>query len=112
MREMRSLLIAAVSFGFCTAAAAVPATHAVHERREVESSRWVKRGRVPSVRKLPVRIGLAQSNLENAHEYLMQVSDPYSPNYGKLWTAEEVTEAFKPSEEAIKEVLAWLVDHG
>lgn len=46
--------------------------HVLHERRET-SENWVKRDRVHSDVKLPMRIGLVQSNLNNGHELLMQV---------------------------------------
>jgi tripeptidyl-peptidase-1 len=50
---------------------AVPDTHVVHERRDFQSSRWVKRDRVAEDVILPVRIGLTQTNLDKAHDYLM-----------------------------------------
>lgn len=42
----------------------------------------------------------------------MDVSDPASPNYGNHWTPEEVMDKFSPSEDAVKEVLEWLMDAG
>jgi tripeptidyl-peptidase-1 len=59
-----------------------------------------------------VRIGLTQSNLHRAEEYLLDVSHPRSPNYGKLWTSEQVIEAFRPSEIAVQAVRDWLAAHG
>jgi len=53
-----------------------PSTHVLHEKREVESPafrRWSKRATVPESRLLPVRIGLAQQNIENGHDMLMEV---------------------------------------
>ena len=48
-------------------------SHAIHEKREVTHPRWMKRDRIhPSV-KLPMRIGLSQSNLDRGMEYLMDV---------------------------------------
>ena len=49
------------------------ATLVVHERREVTSSNWVKRARVSPSDTHVVRIGLAQSSLEEAHDLLMDV---------------------------------------
>jgi tripeptidyl-peptidase-1 len=46
--------------------------HVLHERRE-PSENWVKSDRVHSDVKLPMRIGLVQSNLDNGHELLLQV---------------------------------------
>lgn len=53
---------------------------------------------------LPMRVGLMQNTLaqSNAEKWLMNVSDPDSPNYGHFWTQDEVIEAFKPSEECIR----------
>lgn len=55
---------------------------------------------------------LKQRNLENADNYLMRVSHPSSPEYGKLWTSDDVREAFSPSEESIDAVKEWLADAG
>lgn len=55
---------------------AVPPTHVVHEERESNLARWVKRDRVLKDAKLPMRIGLSQSNLDKVHDYLMDVSHP------------------------------------
>lgn len=55
-------------------AAAVPFTsHVVHERREFVPKAWIKQNRVDAAAKLPVRIGMTQSNLENGHDLLMDV---------------------------------------
>jgi tripeptidyl-peptidase-1 len=42
----------------------------------------------------------------------MSVSHPSSPQYGKLWTAEDVRNAFAPSEESIETVRGWLANAG
>ncbi|KAI7181527.1 hypothetical protein D0869_10313 [Hortaea werneckii] len=91
--------------------AAVPETHVVHERRDgLGDGRWTKRDRASGV--LPMRIGLTQQNLGNAHEHLMDISHPHSPNYGKHWTSDEVIDMFKPSDETVETVKNWLSDHG
>lgn len=102
----------ATAFAGTARALAVPETHAVHERRDFISARWIKRDRVQPHVRLPVRIGLAQNNLDKAHDYLMDVSHPSSSNYGKHWTSDEVIEAFKPSDQAVETVRQWLVDAG
>ncbi|KAI8633240.1 putative protease S8 tripeptidyl peptidase I [Xylariaceae sp. FL1651] len=86
--------------------------HGVHEERTVTNGRWVKRGRVPAFKRLPVRIGLAQSNLDRAHEFLLDVSHPDSENYGRLWTSDQVIEAFQPSHDAVQAVRDWLAAYG
>lgn len=109
---MRWSSFASVSAVLSTTAAIVPSTHGVHEQRDVHSSRWTKLGRVRPEAVLPVRIALAQNNLDNGHDYLMDVSDPHSPNYGKHWTADEVIEAFRPNDADVEVVRDWLVDSG
>lgn len=106
------VLSTALAFAATVTALAVPDTHVVHEERESTSSRWIKRDRVKSHAKMPVRIGLAQSNLDNAHDYLMDVSMPSSPNFGKHWSSEEVIEAFKPSDDTVETVRQWLIKAG
>jgi tripeptidyl-peptidase I len=61
--------------------------------------------------RLPVRIGLTQSNLHRAEEYLLDISHPKSPNYGKFWTSEDVIAAFQPSENAVQAIRDWLASH-
>ncbi|KAI1868901.1 hypothetical protein JX265_006880 [Neoarthrinium moseri] len=86
--------------------------HVVHEKRHFTPQRWTKRDRVAANMVLPVRIGLAQSNLDRAEEYLLAVSHPISPTYGKLWTPEEVIAAFQPSIASVEAVHGWLTAHG
>ena len=47
--------------------------HIVLEKRDGISARWHKLGRVRPAAILPVRIGLAQSNVNEAHDFLMDV---------------------------------------
>ncbi|OCL03888.1 subtilisin-like protein [Glonium stellatum] len=61
---------------------------------------------------LPVRVGLKQRNLEHAHKYLDEVSNPASSKYGKHWSVEEITKTFAPSDESSETVLQWLSEHG
>ena len=68
----------------------------VHEKRDKTNFAWTKSSRVPQDQILPLRIALTQSNLEKGHDWLMDVSHPSSPNYGKHWTFAEVKNAFKP----------------
>ncbi|KAE8375728.1 Aorsin [Aspergillus bertholletiae] len=95
--------------GLSTLAAA---TSVVHERREVVSSNWIKRSRVNPSDKHVVRIGLTQNSLEEAHDLLMDVSNPNSPNYARFYTADEVNAKFAPSTETVNEVQNWLTEKG
>lgn len=104
-----SLLLALVA---SVSARPAPSSHVLHEKRQMLHSRWEKRDRVNSLARLPMRIGLTQSNLDDAHQHLMDVSDPASPNYGKHWAPEEVIEAFKPSDNTVSAVTEWLTGAG
>jgi tripeptidyl-peptidase-1 len=70
---MFSFLLPLLGFGLLGHAIAIPPHYEVHERRETLSSRWIKRDRVESHKLLPMRIGLAQTNLDDGYEYLMDV---------------------------------------
>lgn len=50
-----------------------PEHHVVHERRSLLPSAWTKRNKLPHDHYLPMRIGLKQSELENAEYHLMRV---------------------------------------
>lgn len=47
--------------------------HVLHEKREVEPSKWVKLEPVDPKVVLPMRIGLVPSNMDKAHDMLMEV---------------------------------------
>ncbi|KAF8317469.1 subtilisin-like protein [Clavulina sp. PMI_390] len=61
---------------------------------------------------LPVRINLVQNNIDKAHDRLMDISHPESPNYSQHLTPEEIADLFAPSDDAVDDVLAWLSDAG
>ncbi|CAG7929585.1 unnamed protein product [Penicillium olsonii] len=102
-----------IALAIATLSTAVPAPvkHVLHEKRNLHVD-WVKGERVKRDSVLPVRIGLTQSNLDKGDEYLMAVSDPASPQYGKYWSAEQVHDLFAPSKEAIDTVRRWLESSG
>ncbi|KAI9712697.1 MAG: hypothetical protein M1820_001318 [Bogoriella megaspora] len=85
--------------------------HVVHEQRGHVPLRWVKRNRMAATARLSMRVGLKQ-NLDGAHDHLMDVSDPDSPNYGKFWTQQRVIDTFQPPAETVAAVKSWLVDAG
>lgn len=47
--------------------------HVLHEKRHKPASDWVKGARVESDAVLPMRIGLAQNNLDKGYDFLMEV---------------------------------------
>lgn len=73
-------------------AAPAPASYVVHEKRTVQTEKWTHRRDIKLNRDalIPMSFGLAQSNLENGYDFLMDVSHPESKNYGKHWTMEKV----------------------
>lgn len=110
MKVLNALVVTALVID--VAGIAVSKHHVIHELRDAAPTGWIKRGGVRSESILPVRIGLVQRNLDKAEAFLMSVSQPDSPSYGKYWTSEEVIQAFKPSDESIGMVKEWLRDAG
>lgn len=97
------------------AAVAVPsprAGHVFHEKRAFEPVDWVQSRRLDPDHVLPLRIGLAQSNLDKLEEMLMAISHPASPDYGKHWTPEQVVDTFAPSSASVEAVKEWLTGSG
>lgn len=96
-----------------TLAAPHPSPHVVHEARRSLPAFWSKRPHsVKADATIPMRIGLTQSNLDRAHEMLMDVSAPYSTNYGKHYTKDQVVKMFAPSNESVIAVKTWLMEAG
>ncbi len=95
-------------------ATALPSNHlTVHESRAgAPKGKWKRGERVDPDAIVPLRIGLAQSNLHTGYDRLMDVSHPSSPNFGKHLTAEQVHALFSPSDETIEAVRAWLIESG
>ncbi|KAL4903035.1 hypothetical protein BDW74DRAFT_157321 [Aspergillus multicolor] len=97
----------AIAFGFLATD-----SHVLHERRHVLPKHWTEHSRVGGHKKLPVRIGLTQSNLDHGHDLLMELSDPASPQYGKHLSQDEVRELFAPNEDSAMLVRIWLESEG
>ncbi|KAH8886793.1 Pro-kumamolisin [Thozetella sp. PMI_491] len=82
--------------------------HIVHEESPVGRRHWSRSSRLHHEAILPVQIGLTQSNLHRAEEFIMDVSHPSSPNYGKHWTPDQIRETFAPKQETVDLVKEWL----
>ncbi|KAL2849593.1 peptidase S8/S53 domain-containing protein [Aspergillus pseudoustus] len=108
---MRHLLFFAAAVAGVLASPVAP-RHVVHERRDVLPEYWTEETRLDGRERVPVRIGLTQSNLDHGHDLLMEISDPASPQYGKHLSAEEVHNLFAPSKESVDLVRAWLEAEG
>jgi tripeptidyl-peptidase-1 len=88
---MKLSLLALIGFAaYASAAPAPPSSHVVHEKREVQHQKWARRDiKLNRDAVIPMSIGLTQSNLDKGYDYLMDVSHPQSPNYGKHWSLEK-----------------------
>ncbi|KAF5392549.1 hypothetical protein D9757_002178 [Collybiopsis confluens] len=114
------LPLALLALGFsgaievCVAApsSTIHSVHDVHERRAAEPFGWSLSHRPDADKRLPLRIGLKQQNLDNLESLLLSVSHPDSPQYGRHWTPQQVVDAFAPKEESVGKVLEWLKDSG
>lgn len=84
--------------------------HVRHEKRD--GSGLIKRSRADPSLLLPVRIALAQNNIELGIDRLLDISDPDSDNFGNHLTVDEVGELFRPDSDSIDAVRDWLHDSG
>ena len=74
---------------------------------------WSLQRRADADAVVPLKFALAQPNLANLDDYLLDVSDPGSPNYGKHWTPARIAQTFRPTQDTIDAVQGWLLtDHG
>ena len=89
----------------------LPDHYVLHERRDAPS-KMVKHDRLGPDKLLQMRIGLRQNNLDKAYTWLMNVSDPDSPHFGRHWSEEQVITAFQPSEDTVGQVMDWLESAG
>jgi tripeptidyl-peptidase I len=76
----------AAAIGILSVVTASPTSrYVVHEKREIGNSAWVPvEAKLNGRTAIPLSIGLTQRNLEKGHDFLMDVSDPTSPNYGNI----------------------------
>jgi hypothetical protein len=91
---------------------AIDKRHVIHEKRDSLPVNWRRSAKLHPDSILPMRIALTQGNLDKADEFLMDVSHPTSPNFGKHWTAKQVAEMFAPTKETIDAVTGWLAEAG
>ncbi|KAL8744209.1 MAG: hypothetical protein Q9190_003516 [Brigantiaea leucoxantha] len=98
---------------FAAAALSLPsANHVLLEKRNRLPPGWRQHEKLEGSEVLPMKIALTQSNLDKAEEYLLDVSHPDSPNFGKHWTHEEIANKFAPSHESLQTVHQWLTSSG
>ncbi|KAK3071726.1 hypothetical protein LTR53_008121 [Teratosphaeriaceae sp. CCFEE 6253] len=107
-----SLFISASALATAVLASPVAIPHSLHEKRYELPSGWAKRETLDRRAILPMKVGLAQGNLDRGAEWLDEVSIPTSSMYGKHWTAKEIAAAFAPSDETVDAVKLWLTSAG
>lgn len=66
-------ILAALAALVTTVATAPGVRHVLHEKRDTLAPRWTLGKRVPSLSRMPMRIGLTQRNLEGAERALLDV---------------------------------------
>ena len=93
---MKLTLVAVISGLLAQASAApAPGPYVVHEKRDAQTTKWSRSTvKLPRDAIIPMSIGLTQRNLEKGYDFLMEVSHPESPNYGKHWSAQKVALMF------------------
>ena len=105
-------LLVSVASAAASVVAPTLSRRVLHERRSTVPNGWTLRRRADPDTVVPLSIALRQSNLEHLDAYLLDVSDPLSPNYGKLWSPARVAQTFRPSKETLDTVHSWLVNDG
>ena len=107
------LRVLAAALSLCVATLAAPqAPRVVHESRRSLPTGWTPVRRAAPDLVLPLRVGLAQPNLESLEDYLLDVAHPASPNYGRHWTPAKVARTFAPAPASVAAVRAWLAEGG
>ncbi|KAF9068621.1 peptidase S8/S53 domain-containing protein [Rhodocollybia butyracea] len=84
----------------------------LHEKRTHTPKGWSHERKHLASAVLPLRFGLKQANIDKLEDYLYDISDPSSPNFGKHWTPMKVANTFAPSTESVAAVHEWLSDNG
>jgi tripeptidyl-peptidase I len=88
---MKLVVTFVLGLALSVTAAPTSTSYEIHEKREFTNPVWIPRDiRLAKSAVIPISIGLRQQNLENGHDFLMDVSDPTSPNYSNHWSPENV----------------------
>ncbi|TQV99889.1 hypothetical protein V2A60_005317 [Cordyceps javanica] len=100
---------------FVAASLGMPLEMVQHEKRPGSGgsrAAMVKLGAAQPSTTVPVRIALAQRNLDRGMDLLLAVADPDSPTYGRHYTHQQVVDTFAPAQESVDAVRLWLVEAG
>lgn len=87
-------------------------SYVLHEKRGRLPLKWSKRNKLNSSIILPMRIALAQRNVNVIEKLLMDVSHPQSPKYGRHMTSAQIIDMFAPRQGTVSAVIKWLNDFG
>ena len=107
----RFLLSCAALFTAVNAASPALSPLIRHESRSNVPRGWSLHRRADPDARVPLRFALTQSNIDKLDDYLLDIADPDSPNYGKHWSPAKVRETFRPAQESVDTVHSWLVHH-
>ncbi|KAK0256450.1 hypothetical protein B0A54_04706 [Friedmanniomyces endolithicus] len=110
MHLFRSVAVSALVAVAVASPLGVP--HSVHEKRSEAATGWARRDVLDRRAILPMKIGLAQSNVDQGWNWLKEVSVPTSSKYGQHWSAKDIAEAFAPSNETVDAAKNWLTMAG
>ncbi|KAI8980197.1 subtilisin-like protein [Trametes punicea] len=84
----------------------------LHEGRNGPPQGWTPHRRADPDVVVPLKVALRQSNIHELENYLLDVADPGSPNYGQWWAPSKVIDAFRPPAESLNTVHDWLSSEG
>jgi subtilase family serine protease len=75
-------------------------------------SQWIQKERANPSSFITVRFALTQYNLDVLENTLLDISNVHSENYGKWWTAKDITELVAPSKDVSSKVASFLKNAG
>ncbi|KAH9850381.1 subtilisin-like protein [Lenzites betulinus] len=105
-------VFATIATGEASALSTPPVRRVLHERLDALPHRWSLHRRADPDTTLPLSIALKQANIHLLDDYLLDIADPQSPNYGKWWTPSRVANTFRPSAQSQDAVRSWLTADG
>lgn len=84
--------------------------HSIKERHDVPRG-WIRIGAVPDSHLINLHIGLRQNDQAEIEKHVLQASNPSHPGYGQHLSAGEARKLIAPSDETVRMVSTWLVEH-
>ncbi|KAH0345038.1 tripeptidyl-peptidase 1 precursor, partial [Aureobasidium melanogenum] len=84
--------------------------YSIKERHKVPPG-WREIGAVPDSHSINLHIGLTQNNQADIERHVLEASDPSHASYGQYLSAGEIQKLIAPSDEAVRMVSTWLIEH-